>query len=70
VPDLTVTVLCSQHRVRVKPGTRPGTVEHLGGNVDPYCQSQRFMLRWEQQADRETALAAMRKDEERGRNPL
>jgi len=63
MPDRTVTLLCTAHRRRVIKGAGEGVLEHLGGNVDRYCSSQRFVLRWEEPADRDAALAVLRKDE-------
>jgi len=68
MPDRTVTLLCTAHRRRVIKGAAEGVLEHLGGNVDRYCSSQRFVLRWEETADRDTALAVLAgEDGDRGR---
>ena len=63
MPDRTVTLLCTAHRRRVIKGAAEGVLEHVGGNVDKYCSSQRFVLRREETADRDAALAVLREDE-------
>jgi len=54
----TITIVCTAHRRRVKPG--PGDLlEHVGGNVDRYCTSEQFTIRREQVTDRGTAGAML-----------
>ena len=54
----TITIVCTAHRRRVKPG--PGdAILHVGGNVVPRCSSQRFTIRREQVTDRGTAGAML-----------
>jgi hypothetical protein len=52
----TIAVLCTAHRRRVKPGTGD-VIMHDGGNVDPRCTSEQFIIRREERGGRAAVLA-------------